>query len=139
MGGNSQMGGPSTVQPTGNAMASPPPVQPNMQQNGPSLASLFAGSQGYQQPQMPQAMAPPPPAIQQPSYGQPAMTPQQAALATQARMQLRTPPVVPAAAAQQQSGGHWELTGAHGGGGERWVNNTPAPNQIRSSPPKFNP
>lgn len=56
-----------------------------VQQNANPLASLFGGSQGYQQPNQ---VAP---TIQQPTYGMPSLTPEQAALATQARMQARTP------------------------------------------------
>lgn len=77
MGGNS----PSTVQP-----------------NGSPLASLFGGSQGYQQPNQIT------PAIQQPTYGAPALTPAQAALATQARMQARTPLTPPVVQQQKKPG-----------------------------------
>jgi len=91
MGGNS----PSTVQPNGNP-----------------LASLFAGSQGYQQPQAPSAMAPPPPAIQQPGYGMPALTPEQAAQATRARMLARTPLAPPVVQQKQQA-----FVGGRGGEG----------------------
>ncbi|AZO45881.1 hypothetical protein EJ076_34765 [Mesorhizobium sp. M7D.F.Ca.US.005.01.1.1] len=92
MGGNS----PSTIQPNGNP-----------------LASLFAGSQGYQQPQQPQQMAPPPPALQQPGYGMPALTPQQAALATQARMQARNPLIPPVVQQTQKTPAYID----HGNGG----------------------
>jgi hypothetical protein len=99
MGGNSN----STVQPNGN-----------------SLASLFAGSQGYQQPQQPQQMAPPPPAIQQPGYGMPALTPQQAALATQQRMLARNPLAPPVVQQQPakiiQRGGEGDSHGRGSGG-----------------------
>lgn len=87
MGGNS----PSTVQPNGNP-----------------LASLFGGSQGYQQPNQ---IAP---AIQQPTYGTPALTPEQAALATQARMQARTPLTPPVV--QQQKRPQAYVTHGEGGG-----------------------
>lgn len=83
-----------------------------VQQN--PLASLFGGSQGYQQPAQPQQMVPAPPAIQQPGYGMPAMTPQQAALATQARMLARNPPAPPVV--QQQQPERTYVTHGEGGG-----------------------
>lgn len=101
MGGNSN----STVQPNANP-----------------LASLFANSQGYQQ-----APVAPQPQIQQPSYPMPALTPQQAALATQQRMQLRTPlapPVIAQKRPVQMGNGGGNGGGARGassgGNGNGW-------------------
>lgn len=79
-------------------------VQPNAN----SLASLFGGSQGYQQ-----QPAAPATQIQQPAYPMPSLTPQQAALATQARMQARNPLVPPAV--QQQPANRIQRGGEGGG------------------------
>lgn len=80
-----------------------------IQGNNNPLASLFAGSQGYQQ--APQQGAG---AITQPTYPMPALTPQQAALATQARMQARTPLAPPPVAPQKPANGI--IRGGEGGG-----------------------
>lgn len=100
MGGNSN----STVQPGANPMA-----------------SLFAGNQGYQQPNQ---VAP----IAQPQMQTPILpTPEQAAAATRARMLARTPMAAPVAAPQQRQqayvdrgNGGGPRGAASGGNGNGW-------------------
>lgn len=73
----------------------------------PELAQIFGGSTGYQQPNQ---VAP----IAQPQLQTPILpTPEQAAAATQARMQARTPMAAPAAAPKRPAAVH-QRTGRSG-------------------------
>lgn len=81
-----------------------------VQSNANPLAALFSGSQGYQQQQMP--VAP----VSQPTYPAPAITPQQAAMATQARMQALNPGL-PQALAKKPAVAGFDRGGNGGSGG----------------------
>jgi len=124
--GAAPMAGSSYTMPTAAQMPQTPPApQLTMplsgQPNGQSLASLFMnnagyGGQGYQQT----PIAP----ITAPAYGQAALTPQQAAAATMARMKALNPTVV-AAPAKPAPTNDWGQRGGNGsasgrGSGGAW-------------------